>query len=157
MLLLRQVLQKDPTMDIHTKLLEDMKQAMRDKDATRLGVIRFLRSEIQNYEIDHGKQDDAGVEKLVASMVKKMTDAVSEFAAAAREDLVVQEQEKIAILQTYLPEQLSDAELQEIISQTAAESSEQNIGKLIGLVVQKVGSKADGSRVSALVRQHLAS
>ena len=139
-------------MDIHQQLLDDMKQAMRDKDMVRLGVIRLLRSEVQNYEIDHGKQTDEGVQKLIVSMVKKLTDAVTEFAAAGRDDIVADEQAKLTILQTYLPKQLSDDELQLVIDRVAQSSGETHMGKLIGLVTKEVGSSADGSRVAALIK-----
>lgn len=142
-------------MNLQAQLLEDMKQAMRDKDMDKLGVIRFLRSEIQNFQIDHGEQDDAGIQKIIASQVKKLKDAVSEFKAAGREDLVSQEESKIAIMESYLPEQLSDMELEKIIDDVIASAEDTNMGKLIGAAMQKVAGKADGSRVSALIRSKL--
>ncbi len=142
-------------MTLQEQLMEDMKQAMRDKNTVQLGVIRFLRSEIQNYKIDHGDQDDEGVQKIIASQVKKMKDAVVEFKNAGRNDLVTEEEEKIAIMETYLPTQLSDAELEAIVSKVISEAEDKNMGKLIGAVMKEVAGKADGTRVSTLIRQKL--
>ncbi len=142
-------------MTLQEQLMEDMKRAMRDKNTVQLGVIRFLRSEIQNYKIDHGDQDDEGVQKIIASQVKKMKDAVVEFKNAGRNDLVTEEEEKIAIMETYLPTQLSDAELEAIVSKVISEAEDKNMGKLIGAVMKEVAGKADGTRVSTLIRQKL--
>lgn len=142
-------------MTIQEKLMEDMKQAMRDKNMVKLGVIRFLRSEIKNFEIDNGEQDDEGVLKIITSQVKKMKDAVSEFKKAGRDETVKEEEEKIAFMQEYLPAQMSDEELEAIVSKVIEEAEDKNMGKLIGAVMKEVGGKADGGRVSALVRAKL--
>lgn len=142
-------------MTLQEKLLDDMKQAMRAKDMVKLGVIRFLRSEIKNFEIDNGELDDAGIQKVIATQVKKITDAVVEFKNAGREDLVKSEEEKLVFMKTYLPEQLSDTELEQIVTKVVDSSDEKNMGKLIGLVMKEVTGKADGGRVSAMVRSKL--
>ncbi len=142
-------------MNLKAQLLEDMKQAMKSKDTVKLSVIRFLRSEIKNFEIDHGEQDDKGVEKIISSQVKKIKDAINEFANANRDDLVTQEKAKLVILESYLPEQLSDVELEAIVDQVMNLTTEKNMGKLIGLVVREVNGRADGGRVSALVKAKL--
>lgn len=155
-------------MDIKAQLIEDMKQAMKAKDTVRLGVVRFLRSEIKNYEIDNGDQDDAGVLKIIASQTKKIKDALVDFKAAGREDLVSEEEAKVVILESYLPEQMSDDELKELVSKIIDASEDKvssegkenalgqkDIGKLIGAVIKEVGGRADGGRVSAIVREFL--
>lgn len=139
-------------MDIKSQLLEDMKQAMKSKDMDALGVIRFLRSEIQNYEIDNGEQNDAGVQKIIASQVKKIKDAVADFKKAGRDDLVSAEEAKIVVMEKYLPEQLSDEELEKIVDTVMLETEEKNVGKLIGVVMKQVSGRADGNRVSAVIR-----
>ncbi len=146
---------REGTMTLQEQLMEDMKQAMRDKNTLKLGVIRFLRSEIKNFEIDNGPQDDAGSQKIIASQVKKMRDAVVEFKNAGREDIVAEEEQKIAVMETYLPTQLSDAELEAIVTKVVAAAEDKNMGKLIGAVMKEVAGKADGTRVSVLVRQKL--
>ncbi len=133
-----------------------MKSAMRAREMDKLTTIRFILSEIKNFEIDNGEQDDAGVQKVIASQVKKMNDAINEFSAAGRTDLVDDEKAKVAVLAAYLPEQLSDAELQKIVDETVAVMGKDNQGALIGAVMKKVAGRADGGRVSNLVRAALA-
>lgn len=142
-------------MDIKTQLLEDMKQAMRDRDSVKLGVIRFLRSEIKNYEIDNGDQEDKGVQKVIASQAKKMKDASEEFEKAGRTDLVEEEAAKIIVIESYLPEQMSDEELQAIVTKVVSETEDKNMGKLIGAVIKETDGQADGGRVSGMVRAEL--
>lgn len=142
-------------MDLQTQLIEDMKQAMRDKDTVKLGVVRYLRSEIKNFEIDNGAQDDAGVQKIISSQVKKLKDAVNDFKNAGRNDLVAQEEEKIAVMESYLPQQLSDEELNSIVTKVVDSAEEKNMGKIIGAVMKEVGGRADGGRVSSAVRAKL--
>jgi len=142
-------------MTLQEQLMEDMKQAMRDKNTVKLGVIRLLRSEIKNFEIDNGSQDDAGTQKIIASQVKKMKDAVIDFENAGRDDIVAEEKEKIAIMEAYLPEQMSDEELETIVSRVVDSTEDKNMGKLIGAVMKEVAGRADGGRVSAQVRAKL--
>lgn len=142
-------------MSLKDQLMEDMKNAMRSRDSAKLDVIRFLRSEIKNIEIDHGDQDDAGVLKIVARQIKSMKDANTEFINAGREDLAKENDSKIAILETYMPAQLSDDELEEIIKSTIESSEDKNMGKIIGQVVAKTEGKADGGRISQMVRKLL--
>lgn len=137
------------------QLLEDMKNAMRARDSVRLDVIRFLRSEIKNVEIDHGDQDEAGVLKIVARQVKSMKDANAEFIKAGREDLAQENDAKIAILEGYLPAQLTDEELEAVVKTVIASNADKNIGKIIGQVVAQTDGKADGGRISQMVRKLL--
>ncbi|NCO12088.1 MAG: aspartyl-tRNA amidotransferase [Candidatus Pacebacteria bacterium CG_4_10_14_3_um_filter_34_15] len=142
-------------MNLKDQLVEDMKQAMRSKDTVKLGVIRFLRSEIKNFEIDNGEQDDKGVVKIIASQTKKIKDALVDFRAAGREDLVSAEEAKVAILEAYLPQQMSDEDLRIVVAKIVDETEEKNMGKLIGAAVKAVEGKADGGRVSAMVKEKL--
>lgn len=142
-------------MSLKDQLMEEMKNAMRAKDTVRLGVIRFLRSEIKNIEIDHGDQDDAGVLKIIAKQVKSMKDANSEYQKGGREDLVEENNTKIKILEEYLPQQLSDEELETIVKKVVDSAEEKHMGKIIGSVMKEVDGKADGGRVSQLVRKLL--
>lgn len=142
-------------MDIKSQLTEDMKQAMRDKDTDKLGTIRFLLSEIKNVEIDEGVQDDAGVQKIISRQIKQIRDARTEFERAGRTDLVEQEDAKLAVLEAYLPAQLSDNELEALVDEAIAESVDKNMGKIIGAVMQKAAGQADGGRVAAAVRNKL--
>jgi len=144
-------------MSLSQQLVDDMKQAMRDKNKVKLSVIRYLRSGIKNYEIDHGEQDDAGVEKIVAKQAKQVRESIEEYQKAGRSDLVSQEEAKLKILEEYLPEQMSDEGIQAVINEVLSGMENPQMGPAIGLVMKKVQGKADGSKVSQLVHQALAS
>jgi len=129
-----------------------MKTAMKAHDATKLEVIRFLRAEIKNAQIDGAGSDDAAIQKVIASQVKKSKDAVAEFEAADRGDLADAERAKIAIMEQYLPAQLSDEELEKVIRDLMAQASDAvNPGRLIGMAVQKVAGQADGGRIKQMI------
>ena len=141
-------------MTVLQQLTDDMKTAMKAHDSASLEVIRFLRAEIKNAQIDGAGDDDASVQKVIASQVKKTTEAVQEFQNAGRADLAASEQAKIAIMQKYLPAQLSDEQLEQIAREVIASSGEvKNSGQLIGQVMKKVAGQADGARVKALVER----
>ena len=143
-------------MTISEQLLADMKAAMKAHDSDKLATIRFLRSTIQNAEIDGASDDDASVQKIIASQVKKSKEAVAEFQAAGRDDLAESEQAKITVMEGYLPAQLSDEQLQAVVTQVVqAAGSGANVGQLIGQVVKQVAGQADGGRVKAMVEQVL--
>ncbi len=144
-------------MSLSQQLVDEMKQAMKDGDRARLGVIRYLRSEIKNFEIDHGQQNDAGIEKIIAQQVKQVKESIEEYQKAGREDLVSAEEVKLKVLEEYLPEQMSDGEVQTIIDEVLQKVENPQIGPMIGQVMAKVQGKADGGQVASLVRQALAS
>jgi uncharacterized protein YqeY len=143
-------------MSLKDQLVEDMKTAMKAKDTVKLGVIRVLRSEIRNFEIDNGEQDDAGVMKVLQRQVKQIKESIEEYSKAGRDDLVSEEEAKLAVVEAYLPEQMSDEEVIAIIDEVlAAAEDTSSVGPLIGQVMAKVNGLADGKRVSALVMQQL--
>ncbi|MBU0578526.1 GatB/YqeY domain-containing protein [Patescibacteria group bacterium] len=144
-------------MSLSQQLIDEMKQAMRDRNKIKLSVIRYLRSGIKNYEIDHGQQDDAGIEKIVTKQAKQVKESIEEYKKAGRDDLVLEEKAKLKILEEYLPEQMSDEEIQVVINEVLKSIKNPQIGPVIGQVMGKVQGKADGSKVSELVRQTLAS
>ena len=140
-------------MSLQDQLLENMKQAMRDKDEVKLGTIRMLRAKIKNQEIDLGPLDDEQVQKLAQQTIKQWQDAIHDYKKGDRQDLVEEAEQKIEILQEYLPQQLSDEELAEIINQIKEETGLDQVGPIIGKVKQKVGNQAEGSRIAKLVNQ----
>lgn len=142
-------------MQLKQQLMEDMKQAMRDKNTVTLGAIRFLIADLKNYEIDHGEQDDSGVQKIIAKQIKQMKDAMTDYEKGGRTDLVEAEQAKIEVIAKYLPSQLSDEEIVTLIDAAVAATPDKNMGKIIGQVMGQVQGRADGGRVSALVKQAL--
>ena len=139
-------------MSISEQLMADMKSAMKAHDTQTLGVVRFLRSTIQNAQIDGAGNSDSEIQKIIASQVKKSKEAVAEFKAAGRDDPATEEEAKIAVMEKYLPAQLSDGELEKIVREVLENAGgEQNVGKLIGQVMKQVAGGADGARVKAMV------
>ena len=102
-------------MSIKDKLMEDLKTAMRSRDAARTGVLRYLRSEIHNQEIEDGKDlDDNGVMAVLGKQAKQRHDSIDAFKQGNRPDLVEKEEAQLAVIMGYLPQQLSDDEIAEI-------------------------------------------
>ena len=142
-------------MNIQQQLTEDMKQAMRDRDTIKLGAIRYLLSEIKNAEIDSGALDEPVVLKIIAKEIKQMQDAAEQFRQGNRPDLAQEEEQKIAVLQSYVPAQLSDAELKQLVAEVASTVPEKSMSALMPAVMAKVAGRADGKRVSQVVQQHV--
>lgn len=143
-------------MTLKDQLMEDMKAAMRAHDSAKLDMVRMIRSEVKNYEIDNGEADDTAVQKLIKTMLKQQKDAMLDFQKAARQDLIDETEVKITILSSYLPTELSDEELQKIVTAVVEQASNKDFGPLMGQVMKQVGNRADGSRVTALLKQALA-
>ncbi|MEN8252756.1 MAG: GatB/YqeY domain-containing protein [Patescibacteria group bacterium] len=139
-------------MILKQKLTNDMKTAMKARDMDVLQTIRFLLSEIKNVEIDKGEQDDKDIEKIISSQVKKIKEAISEFKRGDRQDLVTKEEKKLEVLAKYLPKQMSQEELEKIVNEVVESNQGLEIGPMIGKVMSKLAGKADGSRVSELVK-----
>jgi uncharacterized protein YqeY len=142
-------------MNLQEQLMEDMKTAMKARDAERLSVIRLVRSEIKNFEIDHGAADDAAVEKIIKKMLNQQLDALEDFKKAVREDLISETESKIKVLKSYLPEQLSDQDLEKFIQDFLDKSEIKDFGPLMGKITKELGSKADGSRIASMLKKLL--
>ncbi|WP_378953772.1 GatB/YqeY domain-containing protein [Pelosinus sp. sgz500959] len=148
-------------MSLKEKLTEDMKQAMRDKESgkLRLSVIRMVRANIKNVEIDR-KQELSNDEVLdvLAKEVKMRRDAVEEFNKGNRPDLVESLEQEIVILMNYLPEQLNEAEVRTLVESAVAETqavSPKEMGKVMAVLMPKVKGRADGKLVNTIVREML--
>lgn len=148
-------------MSIKDQLTADMKQAMKDKEAgkLRLAVIRMVRNSIRNQEINNKIElDDNAVLQVLMKEVKMRQDSLEEFKKANRAELVAQAEEEIAILKQYLPEALSDEELKAIVAEAIAEvgaAGPKDMGKVMPKVIAKAQGRADGKRISAMVRELL--
>lgn len=146
-------------MSLMERLTEDMKQAMKAKDAVRLSVIRMARSAIKNEEIEKGRPlTDDDVIAVLHRELKQRRDSLHEFEKAGRQDLVDKVKAEIEVLTQYLPEQLSDEELLELIRNAVQEvgaTSKKDLGKVMRVLMPKVKGRADGKRVNALVQQVL--
>ncbi|SFL81238.1 hypothetical protein SAMN04487943_104109 [Gracilibacillus orientalis] len=141
-------------------LNQDMKQAMKDKDKVTLGVIRMVKASMQNEAIKLQKDTLSEEQELnvLAKELKQRKDSLHEFKEAEREDLVSKLEDEINIIQAYMPEQLSDEELEEIVVQTIEEvqaQSKKDMGKVMSALMPKVKGKAEGSRVNQLVQKNL--
>ncbi|MDD4084140.1 MAG: GatB/YqeY domain-containing protein [Acholeplasmataceae bacterium] len=148
-------------MSIKDLLTEDMKQAMKDKESgkLRLSVIRMAKASIKNLEIDQ-KRDltDEEVVTVLMKEVKMRQDSLEEFAKAGRTELVEQAEQEIAVLKKYLPEQLSNEELRELVKASIAETgaaAAKDMGKVMAAVIPKTKGRADGKRINAMVRELL--
>ena len=145
-------------MSLKEQLTEDMKTAMKAKEAgkQRLGVIRLVRGAVRQLEIDGKKElDDAGVLAVLSKEVKQRRDSIEEFRKGGREDLVKQNEEEIAILMEYLPQQLSEDEVRSLVKEAveaSGASTAKDMGKVMKVLMPKVKGRADGKLVNDLVR-----
>ena len=147
-------------MTLKEQLMADFKEAMKAKDEVAKNTISFARAVVKHYEVDHREElDDAGIVAILAKQVKMRKDALADFEKAGRTDLVDSYNAEIEILTRYLPEQLSEEKLREIVKETAAslgiEGGKQNMGKLMGPVMAKVKGLADGNAVKKVVQEFL--
>ncbi len=150
-------------MSLKETINNDLKTALKGGDHFVKQTLNSLRAAILNQEIAIGKREqglnDAEIEQLIAKEVKKRQDAHDIYLKNDRQELADNEQAEIKILQKYLPEQLSEAEIIEIINQKVAENNleliPQNMGKIIGLVKQQVGASADGAMLAKIVKQKI--
>ena len=146
-------------MSLIERLNEDMKQAMKSQDKFRLSVIRMVRSSIKNAEIERQKPlDDSEVIDILQREVKQRKDSLQDFEKAGRSDLAADASKEIDILQEYLPQQLSEEEIVEIVKQTMQETgaaTKADMGRLMGALMPKVKGRADGKIVNRIAQQLL--
>ncbi len=147
-------------MRLEEKITADLKTAMKAKDKVALRGIRAIKSAILLIKTDGSNTDleEAGEIKLLQKLVKQRKDSLEIYEKQGREDLAVVEREEIAVIEKYLPEQMSPAELegviQGIIDQTGA-SSMKDMGKVMGMASKQLAGKADGKTISSVVKQLL--
>ena len=141
------------------RITEEMKNAMRAGEKERLATIRLILSAIKQREVDERIQlDDTQVLAAVEKMVKQRKESITQFEAGGRADLVAKEQAEMAVLQTYLPAQMSDAEIDALIAEAIASTgaaSIKDMGKVMGAVKAKAQGRADMGAVSARIKQKL--
>ena len=147
-------------MSLKQQLTDDMKTAMKAGEKERLGVIRLINAAIKQREVDERIElDDAAVLAVLEKMVKQRKDSISQYEAAKREDLAAVERAEMAVIETYLPAKLGEAEvlaaIQAAIAQTGA-SGPADMGKLMGVLKPRLAGQADMGQVSALVKKALA-
>lgn len=146
-------------MSLKEVLANDLKAAMKDKDKIRKDTIQMVRASILQVEKDQKiTLDDTGVTDVIARELKKRKDSLSDYIKSGRQDLIDNMNREIEILTGYMPEQLSDEALEELVRQSINEvgaTSVKDIGKVMKVILPKVKGKADGSKVNALVRKNL--
>ena len=144
---------------LKNQITEDMKTAMRAKDSVRLGAIRLLLSAIKQREVDERVElADSDVISVIEKMLKQRRDSIAAFELAKRDDLADIEKFEVTVLQTYMPKQMSDAEISAIVDQVIADSGAQgakDMGKVVGLVKPLVAGMADMGKVSGLIKARL--
>ena len=147
-------------MSLKDRITEDMKAAMRARQPERLSAIRMLLAAIKQREVDSRTEvDDAAVLAIVEKLIKQRKDAIAQFEAGGRADLVAKETAEANLLAEYLPQQMSEAEVAAAIDAALAElgaTGSSAMGKVMGLLKPRLAGRADIGRVSALVKQRLA-
>jgi hypothetical protein len=146
-------------MPLREQLNEDMKTAMKARDAEKLGALRLLLAAVKQREVDERiTLDDAAVLGVIDKMIKQRKDSISQFEKAARQDLADKERFELGILEAYLPQQLSQAEVEAVIAEAVAATgakSAADMGKVMAIVKPKLAGRADMGKVSGLVKGKL--
>ncbi len=146
---------------LKNKLNEDMKTAMVAKDTEKLSTIRMLKSAIQYFEIQKGvgyEATDEDVMEVIGREVKKRRESIELYEKGDRQELADKEKQELEQLQTYLPEQMGEDEIRQIVKgaiESTGATSMQDMGKLMGAIMPQVKGKADGNLVNKIVREAL--
>ena len=147
-------------MGLREQLNEDIKTAMKAREADRLATLRLMLSAVKQREVDERiTLDDAGVVAVVEKMIKQRRESIVQFEKGARQDLADKEKSEIGVLEAYLPQQLSQAEIDAIVAEAIAATgakSAADMGKVMGVVKPKLAGRADMGKVSGLVKAKLA-
>jgi uncharacterized protein len=146
-------------MGLKDRITEDMKAAMRARDAGRLSAIRMLLAAIKQREVDSRiEADDATVLSIVEKLIKQRKDSITQFEAGGRADLVARESAELKVLAEYLPQQMSEAEVSAAIDVAVAEVGAMGpaaMGKVMGLLKSRLAGRADIGQVSTMVKARL--
>jgi uncharacterized protein len=141
------------------QLTSDMKSSMKSGDKHRLGVVRLILAAIKQIEVDERIElDNTRILAVLDKMTKQRRESISHYSAAGREDLVAVEQSEIEIIQEYLPEALSDAEINDIVEKSITDTgaaSIKDMGKVMGLLKPQLQGRADMGKVSQLIKSRL--
>ena len=147
-------------MSVEKQLMEDMKLAMKSGNKTALDTIRILRAQIKTASIDKKDElDEAELTQVLQKEAKKRKEAMEIYRLGNREDLFEKEKAELGIISNYLPKQLSENDIDQIISESIASlqvSDEKDMGRVMGVIMPKVKGKADGKIIQQKVKEHLA-
>lgn len=146
-------------MSLKTRITEDMKAAMRARDARRLNAIRLLLAAIKQREVDDRRDmEDADVITVIDKMIKQRRDSIEQYGKGGRQDLVDVEQFELSVLQDYMPQALSDTQIEAAVDaavQTSGAGSIADMGKVMAILKPQLAGRADMGRVSVLVKSRL--
>ncbi|MCK9201717.1 MAG: GatB/YqeY domain-containing protein [Gallionella sp.] len=144
-------------MSLKQQISDDMKAAMRAREAARLGAIRLLLAAMKQREVDERIElTDADVVAIIEKMMKQRRDSISQYEAAGRQDLADVEKFEMSVLQAYMPQQLSEAEINVAVAEAIAATGPQDMGKVMGVLKAQLAGRADMGKVSALIKAQLA-
>ncbi len=142
-------------MTILERIEADFKEAMKTKDELALSVLRLVRTSLKNKQIDLGHApDQSETEQVLRTMIKQYQDALSDFSAAGRQDLVERQQKEIDLIAAYLPPPLSSEELRKIVYDALAASEIKEVGRAMGVAMKAVNGRADAKDVRPLVESY---
>ena len=151
-------------MSLSQRIDSDLKTAMREKNATKLGVLRMLKAALMNATIEksgaQGELSDADATQVIRKQVKQRQDSIESFEKGGRPELAAKEKEELSILQSYLPQAMSADEISKLVRETIAEagaSSKAQMGAVMKAVQAKAAGRADGKTLSAEVQKQLGS
>ena len=146
-------------MGLKERLYEDMKRAMKERDKSKVNAIRMTLNAIKNREIELQRElSDDEIAQLISAQIRRREEAIEQFKRGERWDLVEEETKQVEILKGYLPEQLTEEELEGLIEETIKEvgaTSPKDLGKVMRVIMPKVRGRADGSVVNQMVRRKL--
>ena len=144
-------------MSLKQKLQEDLKSSMKNKDNTKKSVVTLIRASIKQFEVDNRVElDDSQVIDIIAKLLKQTKDSLNEFKKAGREDLATQAEAEIEVLKEYLPQQLSEEELNEIVIATISEvgaTSMKDMGAIMKEAKAKLGASAEGKTINEVAKE----
>lgn len=150
---------RDTLMSLKAQITEDMKTAMRAKDMQRLGVIRLLQAAIKQREVDERIElDDSNVIAVIEKMLKQRRDSIAAYESASRNDLADVEKFEVSVLQTYLPQQLTEDEIKDILEKVVVDTGAAGIkdmSKVMAAIKPLVAGRADMGKISGLIKTRL--
>lgn len=146
-------------MSLQDQLLAEMNKAAKARDRIKLSTIRLIRSAIKNKEIEKRKPlEDEEILKVISSMIRQRGESIQQFRKGGREDLVKKEEAELMILQSFLPEQLSEEQIKKLIDEVLKETEAttfKDMGKVMRTLMPKIAGRADGAKVNQMVREKL--
>ena len=146
-------------MALKEKIMDDLKKAMKERKEVKVRTLRMVIASIKNWEVENTKEiDDDGMIAVLLKEAKRRKEAIEEYRKAGREDLAKAEEEELKIIESYLPERMSEEEIKELVLKTIEEvkaTSPKDLGKVMKVIMPKVKGRADGKLVNKMVRKIL--